>query len=140
MLYGRLKYSRTVPENSGIEGNIQADLLVKLRSEHLFVGPEPALGVSKCLLRKGISKCIMQKQAFNWANYTRNRQGKLFIDEPTTKSAENLSSTNREMRRHLNGCAALARKKRNILGSHLMEPIDFSLHIIRKLYQMAKGN
>lgn len=78
-----------VPGRRGVEGNEQADRLTRLASK------QPRARAPKCLPKEVITKRVMHKQASNWANYTRNKHGKLFIDGPTTKGAEELLSMNR---------------------------------------------
>jgi hypothetical protein len=49
------------PGHSGIRGNEIADELAREGSAHQFVGPEPALGVSRQSIRKKI-QCWLDKQ------------------------------------------------------------------------------
>jgi hypothetical protein len=43
-----------VPDNDGIIGNETADEMAKFGSEYLFIGPEPAFGISVGAAKKAV--------------------------------------------------------------------------------------
>jgi ribonuclease HI len=43
-----------VPRHEGIVGNETADQLARMGSEHLFIGPEPACGISIRVAKKAV--------------------------------------------------------------------------------------
>jgi hypothetical protein len=73
--------------NRGILGNEEADKLARQASAMPLLGPEPALGIPKCLAREATK---------NWTEYQHHsarrdlpdhRNGKIFIGRPCEKRA-----------------------------------------------------
>jgi hypothetical protein len=67
-----------------------ADKLARKASAILPLGPEPALGIPKCLAREAI-KNWTELQHFNtWTQMPGCKHGKLFIGRPCKKRADDL--------------------------------------------------
>lgn len=71
-----------VPGHSDIEGNERADELARNGSEHPFVGPPPAVGVSINFGKGAIKALNCKKLTERWSTVTTCRQTKLFIEGP----------------------------------------------------------
>jgi ribonuclease HI len=91
-----------VPRHSGIRGNEIADELAREASAHDFVGPEPAVGVSRqCIRRK--MQCWMNRQHLVrwWGPVGTMRQAQEMISGPNTVARTVLMSINRVQSREL---------------------------------------
>ena len=84
-----------VPGHHSILGNEMADKLARQATAMLLLGPEPALGIPKCLAREAI-KSWTEYQHFNtWKIAPGCRHGKLFIGRTCKKRADNLLKLSR---------------------------------------------
>jgi hypothetical protein len=71
-----------VPGHIGILGNEEADRLARQASAMPLQGPEPALGIPRCLAREAIRAWTMNQHFCAWRGLTGHRHGKLFISGP----------------------------------------------------------
>jgi len=79
-----------VPGYQGISGNEEADKLARQTSAMLLLGPEPALGIPKCSVREAIKNWTETLHLRAWKDLPGARHGKLFIDRPCKKRADDL--------------------------------------------------
>lgn len=79
-----------VPGHSGITGNERADELARSGAAIEFVGPEPALPISPCLVRRRISSWAESAHKVIWDNLDTCRQTKLYLKEPSIKVSKYL--------------------------------------------------
>jgi len=56
----------------------------------LLLGPEPALGIPKCSVREAITNWTEMQHLRAWIDLPGLRHGKLFIDSPCKKRADDL--------------------------------------------------
>jgi hypothetical protein len=56
----------------------------------VVLGPEPALGIPKCVAREAIRNWIENQHNNAWRNFPGHRHGKLFIGRLCKKRADNL--------------------------------------------------
>lgn len=77
-----------VPGHEGIEGNEIADQLAKKGAESCFIGPEPAVGVSKQTCRQEIRDWLERKQTEQWRSAWALNHSKKFIKAPSKKTAK----------------------------------------------------
>ena len=73
-----------------ISGNEEADKLVRQASAMPLLGPEPALGIPKCLMREPNKNWTETQHLRAWIDLQGLRNGKLFRDRPFKKRAEDL--------------------------------------------------
>ncbi|KAJ8933299.1 hypothetical protein NQ318_010615 [Aromia moschata] len=85
-----------VPGHQGIEGNEKADELARNGSSEDYIGPEPALGVAKTVIRGHINEWVKQQHKEYWRKMPRQIHGKKFIKEPSKPVAEQLLAMNRK--------------------------------------------
>jgi hypothetical protein len=88
-----------VPGHCGICGNEEADKLARQMSAMQLTGPEPALGIPKCLAREAIRTWIINQHHRTWKDLPGHRHGKLFISGPCKKRAEDLLKLSRHQLR-----------------------------------------
>jgi hypothetical protein len=79
-----------VPGHHGILGNKMADRLAGQASAMLLLGPEPALGIPKCLTREAIKSWTEYEHFSTWKIVPGCRHRKLFIGKPCKKRADDL--------------------------------------------------
>jgi len=79
-----------VPGHRGILGSEEADKLARQASAMLLLGPEPALGIPKCLAREAIKNWTEHQHYSTWRDLPGHRHGKLFIGRPCKKRADDL--------------------------------------------------
>jgi ribonuclease HI len=59
-----------VPGHEGTAGNETADQLAKSGSEHSFIGPEPACGISMGVAKKAIRDWMTMNRKKHWKSLT----------------------------------------------------------------------
>ncbi|KAJ8915457.1 hypothetical protein NQ315_003220, partial [Exocentrus adspersus] len=84
-----------VPGHSGIKGNEKADELARKGSSASYIGPEPAVGVSKTMVRSQEKEWVNAQHKEYWNNITRHQHGNIFIREPSAKLTRGLLTLSR---------------------------------------------
>ena len=79
-----------MPGHRGISGNEEADRLTRQASAMPLLGPQPALGTPKSLIREAIKNWTETQHPRAWIDLPGLRHGKLFIDRPCKKRADDL--------------------------------------------------
>jgi hypothetical protein len=79
-----------VPGHCGIPGNEMADRLARKASAMPLLGPEPALGIPKCLAREALKSWTKYQHSNTWKIVPGCRHGKFFIGRPCKKRADDL--------------------------------------------------
>jgi ribonuclease HI len=77
-----------VPGHCGIRGNEEADKLARQASVMQLTGPEPALGIPKCLAREATRTWIMNQHHHTWKDLPDHTHGQLFISGLCKKRAD----------------------------------------------------
>jgi hypothetical protein len=80
-------------------GNEEADKLARQVLAAPLTGPEPALGIPRCLVREAIRTWIMDQHHRIWRNVPGHKHGKLTISRPCKKTAEDLLELSRHQLR-----------------------------------------
>jgi hypothetical protein len=94
-----------VPGHEGIVGNEMADQLARMGSEHPFIGPEPACGISIGVAKK-VDRDWMnrrRRKKKHWESVTGLRQAKGLILGPSARRTKDLLKLNRDQLRWMVG-------------------------------------
>jgi hypothetical protein len=92
-----------VPEHEGIVGNETTDQLAKTGSEHPFIGPEPACGISVGVVKKAVRDWTSRKHKVYWEFLTGLRQANGLIQGPSARRTKDLLRLNRDQLRWVVG-------------------------------------
>ena len=74
----------------GISGNEEVDKLAGQASDMSLLGPERTLGIPKCSAREEINNWTEMQHLRVWIDLPGLRHGKLFVDRPCKKRADDL--------------------------------------------------
>jgi hypothetical protein len=88
-----------VPGHRGIFGNEEAEKLARRASAKPLRGPEPAIGIPRCLTREAINNWTEHQQHSAWRDLPGHRYVKLFIGKPCKKRANDLLKLSRHLLR-----------------------------------------
>jgi hypothetical protein len=89
--------------HGAIVGNETADQLSRTGSEHPFIGPEPACGISVGVAKKAVGDWTSRKQKEYWESLTGLRQAKGLIQGPSASRTKDLLRLNRDQLRWVVG-------------------------------------
>jgi hypothetical protein len=84
-----------VPDHEGIAGNEMAVQLARTGSEHPFIGPEPACGISVGVAKKAIRDWSNRNHQKYWESLTGLKQAKGLTQGPSARRTEELLKLNR---------------------------------------------
>ena len=89
-----------IPGHRGLEGNEKVDGLAKEAAKMEFIGPEPALPISKGSIKSMINQRTMRQHKEYWDKSTQYRQSKLLMKEPMSGEQRKyiMKMTRKEMR------------------------------------------
>jgi hypothetical protein len=88
-----------VPGHCSIFGNEEANKLARQASAKPLLGPEPALGIARCLTREAIKNWTDYQHYSAWIDLPGQRHGKLFIGKPCKNRADDLLKLSRHLLR-----------------------------------------
>jgi hypothetical protein len=88
-----------VPGHEGIVGNKTADQLAKTGSEHRFIGPEPACGISVGVAKKAVRGWTNRNHKEYWESTTGLGEAKGLIQGPSARRTKDLLKLNRDQLR-----------------------------------------
>jgi hypothetical protein len=80
----------------GIDGNEMADQLARTGSENLFIGPEPACGISIGAAKKAVRDWTDRNHKKYWESTTGLKQANGFISGPSARQTKDLLKLNRD--------------------------------------------
>ncbi|XP_062704816.1 uncharacterized protein LOC134287172 [Aedes albopictus] len=85
-----------VPGHSSIAGNELADELARSGASHDFIGPEPAIPISKCWIKLQIHTWAVTQHRQYWNSLESCRQTKLYSAEPSLWVAKYLTNMSKQ--------------------------------------------
>jgi hypothetical protein len=88
-----------VPGHEGIVGNETADQLEKTGSQHPFIGPEPACGISVEVAKKAVRDWTNRNHEEYWESTNGLREAQGFIQGPSAGRTKDLLKLNRDQLR-----------------------------------------
>ncbi|KAI5735212.1 hypothetical protein M8J77_015582 [Diaphorina citri] len=89
-----------IPGHAGFEGNEKADELARAGSSTKMIGPEPAIGIPKCLAKMVVQDWIKKEHIRIWNTETEMRFSRRMIKEPSKRISKETMNLNRgDMRR-----------------------------------------
>jgi hypothetical protein len=85
-----------VPGHEAFVGDETADQLARTRSEHPFIGPEPACGISIRVAKKAVRDWTNRNHKKYWESTTGVKQAKGLISGPSARGTKDLLKLNRD--------------------------------------------
>jgi ribonuclease HI len=92
-----------VPGHEAITGNETADHLAKIGSEHLFMGPDPACGISFGVAKRAINDWMNKNHIKQWQSIMGLKQAKKLISGPSAKRSKDMLKLKRDQLRWIVG-------------------------------------
>jgi hypothetical protein len=92
-----------VPGHEGIVGNETADQLTRTGSEHPFIGPEPACGISIGVAKRAVRDWTNSNHQELWESTTVLKQAKGLTSGPSARRTKHLLKLNRDQLRRMVG-------------------------------------
>jgi hypothetical protein len=92
-----------VPGHEGIVGNETAAELARTRSEHLFIGPKPACGISIGAAKKAVRDWRNRSHKEYWEATNELKQAKGLVPGSSTRRTKDLFKLNRDQLRWVVG-------------------------------------
>jgi hypothetical protein len=92
-----------VPGHESIVGNETADQLARTGSEHPFIGPEPACGISTRVAKKSVRDWTDRNNKKYWESTTGLKQAKGFISGSSARRTKDLLRLNSDQLRWVVG-------------------------------------
>lgn len=96
-------YLEWVPGHKGIAGNEQADQLARKGSDTPYIGPEPAIGISKTEARSTVRNWVKRNHESYWARISGHRHSKQMMTRPSSTLTVDLLRLNRKQMRLVTG-------------------------------------
>ncbi|KAI5735950.1 hypothetical protein M8J77_024650 [Diaphorina citri] len=89
-----------IPGHAAFEGNEKADELARAGSSSKMIGPEPAIGIPKCLAKMVVQDWIKKEHIRIWNTETEMRFSRRMIKKPSKRISKETMNLNRgDMRR-----------------------------------------
>jgi hypothetical protein len=85
-----------VPGHVGIVGIEMADQLARMGSEHPFIGPEPACGISVGVAKKAVRDWTNRNHEKHWQSATELKQTATLMLGPSIRRMKDLLKLNRD--------------------------------------------